>query len=198
MVTIIHLETHCSNFSFPFPVILQEISSFTLEQTEDGGVKMETGKGKCPFEPSQHYTAVMAGETIQLNVWLIDWLIYMFVCCLADQDIRLILGIIFRLFLYFVVHYLNKTLVCLGGTLYTAATSNFLGTLFDISRATGPEQERIRTERSINWLSGETHMRVCTLTHLYTPPIHICWHAQLCVYLCVCVAQTQSLWAQPS
>uniref|UniRef100_A0A3P8WHS3 Ssemaphorin 4F n=2 Tax=Cynoglossus semilaevis TaxID=244447 RepID=A0A3P8WHS3_CYNSE len=61
---------------------------------------METGKGKCPFEPSQHYTAVMA-----------------------------------------------------GGILYTAATSNFLGTLFDISRASGPEQERIRTERSINWLS---------------------------------------------
>ncbi|KAG8006248.1 Semaphorin-4F, partial [Nibea albiflora] len=79
---------------------IYERSSFTLEKSEDGGVKMETGKGKCPFEPSQHYTAVMA-----------------------------------------------------GGTLYTAATSNFLGTLFDISRATGPEQERIRTERSINWLS---------------------------------------------
>lgn len=40
--------------------------------------------------------------------------------------------------------------------MYTAATSNFLGTLFDISRATGPEQERIRTERSINWLNGDT------------------------------------------
>ncbi|XP_014062947.1 semaphorin-4B-like [Salmo salar] len=40
-----------------------------------------------------------------------------------------------------------------GGILYTAATSNILGTLFDISRATGQEQERIRTERSINWLS---------------------------------------------
>lgn len=24
-------------------------------------MRMETGKGKCPFEPSQHYTAVMAG-----------------------------------------------------------------------------------------------------------------------------------------
>lgn len=45
----------------------------------------------------------------------------------------------------------------LGGMLYTATTSNFLGTLFDISRATGIEQERIRTERSINWLSGKTH-----------------------------------------
>uniref|UniRef100_A0A8C5H3N3 Sema domain-containing protein n=1 Tax=Gouania willdenowi TaxID=441366 RepID=A0A8C5H3N3_GOUWI len=79
---------------------MQELSSFTLEKADDGEVKMETGKGKCPFEPSQHYTAVMA-----------------------------------------------------GGILYTAATSNFLGTLFDISRATGPEQERIRTERSINWLN---------------------------------------------
>lgn len=59
----------CSfNFFFSFPVILQERSSFTLEKSEDGGVKMETGKGKCPFEPSQHYTAVMAGGTALLNV----------------------------------------------------------------------------------------------------------------------------------
>ncbi|XP_070711057.1 semaphorin-4F [Pempheris klunzingeri] len=90
----------CGTYAFDPQCAFLELSSFTLEKTEDGGVKMETGKGKCPFEPSQHYTAVMA-----------------------------------------------------GGTLYTAATSNFLGTLFDISRATGPEQERIRTERSINWLS---------------------------------------------
>ncbi|KAM6960148.1 semaphorin-4F [Tautogolabrus adspersus] len=90
----------CGTYAFDPQCAFLELSSFTLERTEDGGVKMETGKGKCPFEPSQHYTAVMA-----------------------------------------------------GGTLYTAATINFLGTLFDISRATGPEQERIRTERSINWLS---------------------------------------------
>ncbi|XP_051284459.1 semaphorin-4F [Dicentrarchus labrax] len=90
----------CGTYAFDPQCAFLERSSFTLERTEDGGVKMETGKGKCPFEPSQHYTAVMA-----------------------------------------------------GGTLYTAATSNFLGTLFDISRATGAEQERIRTERSINWLS---------------------------------------------
>uniref|UniRef100_A0A3Q2EHQ8 Semaphorin-4F-like n=1 Tax=Cyprinodon variegatus TaxID=28743 RepID=A0A3Q2EHQ8_CYPVA len=64
-----------------------------------GDVKVESGKGKCPFEPSQRYTAVMA-----------------------------------------------------DGILYTAATSNFLGTSYDISRATGPEQERVRTEQSINWL----------------------------------------------
>ncbi|XP_036969117.1 semaphorin-4F [Acanthopagrus latus] len=90
----------CGTYAFDPQCAFLELSSFTLESAEEGGVKMETGKGKCPFEPSQHYTAVMA-----------------------------------------------------GGTLYTAATSNFLGTLFDISRATGPEQERIRTERSINWLS---------------------------------------------
>ncbi|XP_047449829.1 semaphorin-4F [Mugil cephalus] len=90
----------CGTYAFDPQCAFLEVSSYTLEKAEDGGVKMETGKGKCPFEPSQHYTAVMA-----------------------------------------------------GGTLYTAATSNFLGTLFDISRATGPEQERIRTERSINWLS---------------------------------------------
>ncbi|XP_074555481.1 semaphorin-4F [Halichoeres trimaculatus] len=90
----------CGTYAFDPQCAFLELSSFSLEKAEDGGIKMETGKGKCPFEPSQHYTAVMA-----------------------------------------------------GGTLYTAATSNFLGTLFDISRATGPEQERIRTERSINWLS---------------------------------------------
>ncbi|XP_026154981.1 semaphorin-4F isoform X2 [Mastacembelus armatus] len=90
----------CGTYAFDPQCAFLELSSFTLEKAEDGGVKMETGKGKCPFEPSQHYTAVMA-----------------------------------------------------GGILYTAATSNFLGTLFDISRATGPEQDRIRTERSINWLS---------------------------------------------
>lgn len=90
----------CGTYAFDPQCAFLDVSSFTLEKSEDGGVKMETGKGKCPFEPSQHYTAVMA-----------------------------------------------------GGTLYTAATSNFLGTLFDISRATGPEHERIRTERSINWLN---------------------------------------------
>ncbi|KAM4611506.1 semaphorin-4F [Polymixia lowei] len=90
----------CGTYAFDPQCAFLDVSSFSLEQGEDGALKMETGKGKCPFEPSQHYTAVMA-----------------------------------------------------GGVLYTAATSNFLGTLFDISRATGPEQERIRTERSINWLS---------------------------------------------
>ncbi|XP_064787170.1 semaphorin-4F [Oncorhynchus masou masou] len=90
----------CGTYAFDPQCAFLNMSSFSLERGENGGVRMETGKGKCPFEPSQHYTAVMA-----------------------------------------------------GGILYTAATSNFLGTLFDISRATGQEQERIRTERSINWLS---------------------------------------------
>ncbi|XP_062372352.1 semaphorin-4F [Sardina pilchardus] len=90
----------CGTYAFDPQCAFLNMSSFSLETAEEGGVRMETGKGKCPFEPSQHYTAVMA-----------------------------------------------------GGILYTAATSNFLGTLFDISRATGIEQERIRTERSINWLS---------------------------------------------
>lgn len=56
---------NCScNLTYSFPVIRQDMSTFTLEQAEDGGVKMETGKGKCPFEPSQHYTAVMAGGAL--------------------------------------------------------------------------------------------------------------------------------------
>lgn len=90
----------CGTYAFDPQCAFVELSSFSLQRTETGAVRMETGKGKCPFEPSQHYTAVMA-----------------------------------------------------GGTLYTAATSNFLGTLFDISRATGPEENRIRTEQSINWLN---------------------------------------------
>lgn len=125
---------------------LQEPSSFTLEKNEDGKVKMETGKGKCPFEPSQHYTAVMAGGFLWtlLKTWSETNIVknsLLFVC-----------------------------FVCLDGVLYTAATSNFLGTLFDISRATGPEQGRIRTEQSINWLSGETRIRKFPFSHKHTLP----------------------------
>ncbi|XP_005166611.1 semaphorin-4F isoform X1 [Danio rerio] len=90
----------CGTFAFDPQCAFINISTFSLEKQDDGFIKMETGKGKCPFEPSQPYTAVMA-----------------------------------------------------GGILYTAVTSNFLGTMYDISRATGIEQERIRTEQSINWLS---------------------------------------------
>lgn len=95
-----HLIYVCGTYAFDPQCAFVELPSFSLQRTEDGVVQMETGKGKCPFEPTQHYTAVMA-----------------------------------------------------GGTLYTAATSNFLGTLFDISRATGPDENRIRTEQSINWLN---------------------------------------------
>ncbi|KAM4714614.1 semaphorin-4F [Anableps anableps] len=90
----------CGTYAFDPQCAFLHHSSFNLEKTEDGAVKMETGKGKCPFEPSQRYTAIMA-----------------------------------------------------DGILYTAATSNFLGTSYDISRATGPEQERVRTDQSINWLN---------------------------------------------
>ncbi|KAJ8377315.1 hypothetical protein AAFF_G00261640 [Aldrovandia affinis] len=90
----------CGTYAFDPQCVIINMSDFSLERSEDGSVRMETGKGKCPFEPSQHYTAVMA-----------------------------------------------------DGVLYAATTSNFLGTLFDISRATGPEGERIRMEQSINWLS---------------------------------------------
>ncbi|XP_015251946.1 PREDICTED: semaphorin-4F-like isoform X1 [Cyprinodon variegatus] len=89
----------CGTYAFDPQCAFLQHSSFTLEKTAEGDVKVESGKGKCPFEPSQRYTAVMA-----------------------------------------------------DGILYTAATSNFLGTSYDISRATGPEQERVRTEQSINWL----------------------------------------------
>ncbi|KAM6949288.1 semaphorin-4F [Aplochiton taeniatus] len=102
----------CGTYAFDPQCAFLNMSSLSLEEGEEGGVRMETGKGKCPFEPSQHYTAVMA-----------------------------------------------------GGILYTAATSNFLGTLFDISRATGPEQERIRTERSINWLSDPEFVSSAFIQH---------------------------------
>ncbi|XP_068186536.1 semaphorin-4F-like [Antennarius striatus] len=90
----------CGTYAFDPQCAFLDLSSFTLEKTEGGGVKMETGRGTFPFEPRQPYTAIMA-----------------------------------------------------DGILYTAATKNFLGTLFSISRATGPAQERIRTEDSINWLN---------------------------------------------
>lgn len=61
--------------SFFISVVPQHISSFTLEKTEDGGVKMESGKGKCPFEPSQRYTAVMAGKWKSLNSCLLAYLL---------------------------------------------------------------------------------------------------------------------------
>ncbi|MBN3313919.1 SEM4F protein, partial [Atractosteus spatula] len=90
----------CGTYAFDPQCAFLNVKEFFLELQENGEVRMESGKGKCPFEPAQHYTAVMA-----------------------------------------------------GGLLYTATTSNFLSTAFDISRATGPEVERIRTETSPSWLS---------------------------------------------
>ncbi|XP_015199343.1 semaphorin-4F [Lepisosteus oculatus] len=90
----------CGTYAFDPQCTFLNVMKFSLELQENGEVRMESGKGKCPFEPAQHYTAVMA-----------------------------------------------------DGLLYTATTSNFLSTAFDISRATGPEVERIRTETSPSWLS---------------------------------------------
>ncbi|CAB1351368.1 unnamed protein product, partial [Coregonus sp. 'balchen'] len=50
----------CGTYAFDPQCAFLNMSSFSLERWEDGRVRMETGKGKCPFEPSQHYTAVMA------------------------------------------------------------------------------------------------------------------------------------------
>lgn len=94
---------------------------------------METGKGKCPFEPSQRYTAVMAGKWENFGS-VLNWLNSCFPSLLC-----------YKCFSFF----------SSDGILYTAATSNFLGTSYDICRATGPEQERVRTDQSINWLNGE-------------------------------------------
>ncbi|XP_031670760.1 semaphorin-4E isoform X1 [Oncorhynchus kisutch] len=75
------------------------IDPVTFVLVKEGGdkVKMENGKGKCPYDPRQPHTAVTA-----------------------------------------------------DGVLYTASPSNFLGTMYDITRATGQE---VHVHQSINWLS---------------------------------------------
>ncbi|XP_042171483.1 semaphorin-4F isoform X1 [Oncorhynchus tshawytscha] len=75
------------------------IDPVTFVLVKEGGdkVKMENGKGKCPYDPRKPHTAVTA-----------------------------------------------------DGVLYTASPSNFLGTMFDITRATGQE---VHVHQSINWLS---------------------------------------------
>ncbi|MGH0128024.1 UNVERIFIED_CONTAM: hypothetical protein FKN15_077318 [Acipenser sinensis] len=78
----------------------KSLSSFTLDRLENGELRMDSGRGKCPFEPSQQYTAIVA-----------------------------------------------------DGVLYAATVNNFLGTESLISRATGKEGERIRTETSMLWLN---------------------------------------------
>ncbi|XP_045577826.1 semaphorin-4F-like [Salmo salar] len=52
----------CGTYAFDPQCAFLNMSSFSLERWEDERVRTETGKGKCPFEPSQHYTAVVAGN----------------------------------------------------------------------------------------------------------------------------------------
>ncbi|KAM8969412.1 semaphorin-4F isoform X1 [Sarcophilus harrisii] len=93
MVNASHLLT-CGTFAFDPQCGIIDVSSF--HQVE----RLESGRGKCPFEPTQRSAAVMT-----------------------------------------------------GGVLYTASMNNFLGTEPIISRATGPAEERIRTEVSPAWLN---------------------------------------------
>ncbi|MBN3280539.1 SEM4F protein, partial [Polyodon spathula] len=96
-------ETHiyaCGTYAFDPQCAYISLPDFTLERLENKELRMESGRGKCPFEPSHHYTAVMA-----------------------------------------------------DGVLYAATVNNFLGTESLISRATGKEGERIRTQTSVSWLS---------------------------------------------
>nr|XP_057922372.1 semaphorin-4F [Doryrhamphus excisus] len=44
------------------------------------------------------------------------------------------------------------TAVMTGGLLYAGTSINFRGTEFDITRATGPEQQQIRSEQKVYWL----------------------------------------------
>uniref|UniRef100_A0AAZ3RTV7 Sema domain-containing protein n=1 Tax=Oncorhynchus tshawytscha TaxID=74940 RepID=A0AAZ3RTV7_ONCTS len=60
----------CGTYAFDPQCAFLNMSSFSLERGENGGVRMETGKGKCPFEPSQHYTAVMADPEFVSSVFI--------------------------------------------------------------------------------------------------------------------------------
>ncbi|KAG7458455.1 hypothetical protein MATL_G00220510 [Megalops atlanticus] len=90
----------CGTYAFDPQCAFINTVDFSLQREAGGGVRMEAGKGKCPFDPRQRHTTVMA-----------------------------------------------------DGVLYSATTNNFMGTMPLISRATGPERERVRTEESSSWLS---------------------------------------------
>ncbi|KAJ8372220.1 hypothetical protein AAFF_G00293390 [Aldrovandia affinis] len=90
----------CGTYAFDPQCAFINTEDFSLELEQDGSVRVETGKGKCPFDPRDQHTAVMA-----------------------------------------------------DGILYSATTNNFMGTAPLISRATGSEGERVRTEESPSWLS---------------------------------------------
>ncbi|XP_064193908.1 semaphorin-4F-like isoform X1 [Anguilla rostrata] len=89
----------CGTYAFDPQCTFIRTADFSLEMEDDGSVRVETGKGKCPFDPKYTHTTVTA-----------------------------------------------------DGTLYSATTSNFMGTTPIISRATG--RERVRTEESLSWLSA--------------------------------------------
>ncbi|KAI1887904.1 hypothetical protein AGOR_G00195290 [Albula goreensis] len=91
----------CGTYAFDPHCAFISREGFSLELEEDGSVRVETGKGRCPFDPREQHTAVMA-----------------------------------------------------DGILYSATTNNFMGTTPLISRATGSEGERVRTEESPSWLSA--------------------------------------------
>uniref|UniRef100_A0A8C8S027 Ssemaphorin 4F n=1 Tax=Pelusios castaneus TaxID=367368 RepID=A0A8C8S027_9SAUR len=88
-----HLFT-CGTFAFDPQCGLINLADFSSVEWQ------ESGRGKCPFEPTQSSTAVMA-----------------------------------------------------DGILYAATVNNFLGTQPIISRATGNQEERIRTEMAVTWLN---------------------------------------------
>ncbi|KAL1023667.1 hypothetical protein UPYG_G00044310 [Umbra pygmaea] len=90
----------CGSYAFNPMCAFLDPASFTL--VKDGGdkVKMEVGKGKCPFNPRRSHTALTA-----------------------------------------------------DGVLYTASSSNFLGTEFDITKATAPPNKLVRMDQPIKLLN---------------------------------------------
>ncbi|KAJ8247719.1 hypothetical protein GJAV_G00249510 [Gymnothorax javanicus] len=89
----------CGTYAFDPQCAFINKTRFSLQMEKDGSVMMETGRGKCPFDPKYTHTTVTA-----------------------------------------------------DGILYSATTSNFMGTTPIISRATGSESQRVRTEESLSWL----------------------------------------------
>ena len=51
-------------------------------------------------------------------------------------------------------HHSDTVALSVDGILYSASSTNFLGTEFDVARVTGPEKEQLRIHPA--WLSGMT------------------------------------------
>ncbi|KAG9330386.1 hypothetical protein JZ751_025537, partial [Albula glossodonta] len=51
----------CGTYAFDPHCAFISREGFSLELEEDGSVRVETGKGRCPFDPREQHTAVMAG-----------------------------------------------------------------------------------------------------------------------------------------